>query len=357
MGRRGKEEERVLKSGFFFRAQRSKNLTLLFSLSSSLLNSPFFPKKKTDDYLDLVPISKKNNYTRVAVSALEKGEERVLEKRKEKSKTKNKKLEEKKNSLFSFFSFISLPSSLLPNFSPTSSQVGLSREAPAIFQAHGAYFLLTSGCTGWAPNAAEVFVADHPLSQNWTSLGAPMSGSTPAAREKTFYSQPAFVVPAPGGPEGAFVYMGDAWNKEDLGNSRYVWLPLWVFPPEKGVVIDEKTGKPVTSVPIPDAASALASAAGNATASAVVSVASVETEGEKKERLEKEKADRAKMSADDLVKEAAKERATALAAAAQHGASHAVVLQWADAWHPQDLKGSPPNRPKIVDGRVVDVDG
>jgi hypothetical protein len=184
-----------------------------------------------------------------------------------------------------------------------------------------------------------------------------MSGSTPAAREKTFYSQPAFVVPAPGGPEGAFVYMGDAWNKEDLGNSRYVWLPLWVFPPEKGTVVDSKTGQPVTKVPIPDAGSdaALSSAAGDATASAVVSTASVETADERKERLEKEKADRAKMSADDKAKEAAKERATALAAAAQHGATHAVVLQWADAWHPQDLKGAPPSRPILKDGRVVDV--
>ena len=251
-----------------------------------------------------------------------------------------------------------------PSFSKKKKkkkQVGLSREAPAIFQAHGAYFLLTSGCTGWAPNAAEVFVADHPLSANWTSLGAPMSGSTPAAREKTFYSQPAFVVPAPGGPEGAFVYMGDAWNKEDLGNSRYVWLPLWVFPPEKGTVVDSKTGQPATTVPLPGPADAVlaaaaAAAAGDATASAVVSTASVESADERKERLEKERADRAKMSADDRAKEAARERATALAAAAQHGATHAVVLQWADSWHPQDLKGDPPRRPRIVDGRVVDVD-
>ena len=182
-----------------------------------------------------------------------------------------------------------------------------------------------------------------------------MSGSTPAAREKTFYSQPAFVVPAPGGPEGAFVYMGDAWNKEDLANSRYVWLPLWVFPPEKGTVVDGKTGEPLSTVPIPKNGDGIANSA-DATASAVVSTASVETDADKKERLAKEKADKEKMSADDRAKEAAKDRATALAAAAQHGASHAVVLQWADSWHPQDLKAAPPKRPVIKDGRVVDVD-
>ena len=307
----------------------------------------------------MLPISKSNNYTRVAVSLetvlcflfflllLERPVWFFFPLSTEKGK---------KNTLF-----FSPPLILFPKKKKKKKQVGLSREAPAIFQAHGAYFLLTSGCTGWAPNAAEVFVADHPLSANWTSLGAPMSGSTPAAREKTFYSQPAFVVPAPGGPEGAFVYMGDAWNKEDLGNSRYVWLPLWVFPPEKGTVVDSKTGQPATTVPLPGPADAVlaaaaAAAAGDATASAVVSTASVESADERKERLEKERADRAKMSADDRAKEAARERATALAAAAQHGATHAVVLQWADSWHPQDLKGDPPRRPRIVDGRVVDVD-
>ena len=37
--------------------------------------------------------------------------------------------------------------------------VGLSREAPSMFKAAGHYFLLTSGCTGWEPNRAEVFYA------------------------------------------------------------------------------------------------------------------------------------------------------------------------------------------------------
>jgi hypothetical protein len=34
--------------------------------------------------------------------------------------------------------------------------VGQSREAPAVFKHKGLYFILTSGCTGWDPNRAEV---------------------------------------------------------------------------------------------------------------------------------------------------------------------------------------------------------
>ena len=38
-------------------------------------------------------------------------------------------------------------------------QIGMSREAPAMFKHGGVYFMLTSACTGWNPNRAEVFYA------------------------------------------------------------------------------------------------------------------------------------------------------------------------------------------------------
>lgn len=37
--------------------------------------------------------------------------------------------------------------------------VYLKREAPALFKYKQYYLLLTSGCTGWAPNRAEIFYA------------------------------------------------------------------------------------------------------------------------------------------------------------------------------------------------------
>lgn len=35
------------------------------------------------------------------------------------------------------------------------------REAPSIFKHSGWYFMLTSGCTGWEPNRAEVFATRY----------------------------------------------------------------------------------------------------------------------------------------------------------------------------------------------------
>ena len=36
---------------------------------------------------------------------------------------------------------------------------GGHNEAPAIFKKDGTYWMITSGCTGWAPNAARLFTA------------------------------------------------------------------------------------------------------------------------------------------------------------------------------------------------------
>jgi beta-xylosidase len=98
------------------------------------------------------------------------------------------------------------------------------REAPAPFRYRGRYYLITSGCTGWAPNAATYAVADHILGP-YVQQGNPMAG--PDA-DKTFFAQSTFVMRAPGAPEGSFIFMADRWNKDRLEDSRYVWLPFRV---------------------------------------------------------------------------------------------------------------------------------
>lgn len=95
------------------------------------------------------------------------------------------------------------------------------REAPAIFKRKGQYHLITSGCTGWEPNAAAYARADEILGP-WTVIGNPCVG--PGA-EVTFHAQSTFVFPVAGKPD-AFIAMFDIWNKEDLRSSRYAWLPL-----------------------------------------------------------------------------------------------------------------------------------
>jgi hypothetical protein len=99
--------------------------------------------------------------------------------------------------------------------------VGRSIEAPAVFKHAGKYYLFGSGCTGWDPNPAHSAVADHPLGP-WKELENPCRG--PGA-EVTFASQSTFVLPVAGSP-GRFIVMFDRWNKWNLQDSRYVWLPL-----------------------------------------------------------------------------------------------------------------------------------
>lgn len=95
------------------------------------------------------------------------------------------------------------------------------REAPAIFKHNGRYFLITSGCTGWDPNEAQYAVADSILGE-WKSVKNPCTGID---AEKTFYSQSTFVLPIQGFPN-RYIALFDKWNKTNLIDSRYVWLPI-----------------------------------------------------------------------------------------------------------------------------------
>lgn len=101
--------------------------------------------------------------------------------------------------------------------------VNRRRESPTIFKSEGKYFLITSGCSGWSPNAASYAVADNILGP-WTEFGNPCKG--PHA-EETFFAQGAFVLPVNNRP-GSFIFMTDQWNKLDLATSTYLWLPFQI---------------------------------------------------------------------------------------------------------------------------------
>ena len=110
---------------------------------------------------------------------------------------------------------------------PTTTYVRIfenkKRESPAIFKHKGKFYLITSGCSGWSPNAASYAVADHVMGP-WEELGNPCKGPN---AEVTFFSQGAFVLPVTGKP-GKFIFMGDVWNKTDLEKSAYLWVPLTI---------------------------------------------------------------------------------------------------------------------------------
>lgn len=95
---------------------------------------------------------------------------------------------------------------------------GRHLEAPAIGKKDGKYWLIASECTGWDPNAAHSAVADSPLGP-WTELGNPCRGEN---AELTFHSQSTYMLNA----NGNLILMADRWKRENLQDSRYIWLPL-----------------------------------------------------------------------------------------------------------------------------------
>lgn len=95
------------------------------------------------------------------------------------------------------------------------------REAPAIFKYNGKYYLITSGCTGWAPNKASIHEATN-LFGPWKFMGDPMTGPNALL---TFGGQSTFVLPVQG-KKDAFIFMADVWKPKNLQDSRYIWLPI-----------------------------------------------------------------------------------------------------------------------------------
>ena len=100
---------------------------------------------------------------------------------------------------------------------------GRFHEAPAVFKAQGKYFLITSDCSGWAPNTARVSVAAT-IFGPWEELGNPCLG-TNEQTASTFNSQSTFILPVPG-KRDAFIFMADRWNPANAIDGRYVWLPI-----------------------------------------------------------------------------------------------------------------------------------
>ncbi len=95
------------------------------------------------------------------------------------------------------------------------------REAPAMIKRNGYYFLITSGVSGFTPNAGKHFRARSILGP-YEDLGNFCRGPR---SEITFNSQSTFVLELQDKP-GAFIFMGDRWNRENMRYSSHVWLPL-----------------------------------------------------------------------------------------------------------------------------------
>jgi hypothetical protein len=100
---------------------------------------------------------------------------------------------------------------------------GRFHEAPAMMKWRRKYFLITSDCTGWAPNAARISTAEN-IFGPWEELGNPCLG-TGAEIAHTFGAQSTFILPVHGKAD-AFIFMADRWNPQNAIDGSYVWLPI-----------------------------------------------------------------------------------------------------------------------------------
>jgi beta-xylosidase len=99
-------------------------------------------------------------------------------------------------------------------------------EAPAVCKHNGTYYMITSGCTGWAPNEARSMSATT-LFGPWKSLDNPTVGINPhngLGPGKTWGGQSTFILPVREKP-GAFIAMFDVWTPGNPVDGRYIWLP------------------------------------------------------------------------------------------------------------------------------------
>ena len=137
---------------------------------------------------------------------------------------------------------------LAPDYLSVQSEVAEVRapgghEAPAVVKAGGVYFLLGSHLTGWDLNDNEYATAPS-LAGPWSAF---QTVAPPGTR--TYTSQTAFILPVQGRKTTSYVYVGDRWKPNDLGDSRYVWMPLTFqgrtlsLPPDKPWTIDTSTGE------------------------------------------------------------------------------------------------------------------
>lgn len=111
---------------------------------------------------------------------------------------------------------------------------GGQNEAPTIFRHNGTFWLICSGCTGWAPNKARMF-SSKSIWGPWKQHESPFVGANATYRDFpadiTFGGQGTYVLdlrslgakPMSG---SNYVFMADIWNPEHLSQSLHVWLPI-----------------------------------------------------------------------------------------------------------------------------------
>jgi hypothetical protein len=97
---------------------------------------------------------------------------------------------------------------------------GQRRESPTVFKYQHNYYLVTSLCTGWAPNEALIAVANNPMGP-WTQKEGPCVGTD---AKITFGAQISHILMDH--QSNTYIGIADVWDKTNLKNSNYIWMPI-----------------------------------------------------------------------------------------------------------------------------------
>lgn len=106
----------------------------------------------------------------------------------------------------------------LSTISHTVILPGLKREAPAVVKVKGKYFMLSSACTGWAPNQCKVCYSKH-LDKGWSELEN--IGDSVA-----FRTQAAAILTIKGTKQTTYLYVGDRWKDPTLAETKTIIFPI-----------------------------------------------------------------------------------------------------------------------------------
>lgn len=115
-------------------------------------------------------------------------------------------------------------------------------EGGAIVHYKKLYYVVGSHLTGWKPNP-NVYATAPNLSGPWSK----MTNIAPP-ETNTYESQSSMILKVTGSKATTVIYMGDRWKRDELWDSRYVWMPLeigdgkLVLPRPQPWTLDLRTG-------------------------------------------------------------------------------------------------------------------
>ncbi|WP_410670250.1 RICIN domain-containing protein [Amycolatopsis sp. cmx-4-68] len=95
-------------------------------------------------------------------------------------------------------------------------------ESPAVLKVGGTYYLLASHLTGWATND-NVYATATSLAGPWSSFR-----NFAAPGTNTYNSQTANIITVQGSAATTYIYAGDRWTGNAMGDSPLIWLPLTI---------------------------------------------------------------------------------------------------------------------------------